>query len=83
MNENKNKTRPGDVTMLDLAHDNKCHINSKNGPAGAEEKAMGKLAEYLLIDQDIGDFRSGNEAILGSLVVSDGDTTGPNRFIKE
>ena len=76
-------TRPANVTMQDLAHEGICYVNSQNGPAGAEDKSMGSLAEYLLIDPKTGKFRPNNEAILASMIVADGDTTGPNRFIKE
>lgn len=72
-----------DITEDDLKHDGECSINSKHGPAVAEEHALEWLAEYLLIDPVTKKLRNDDEAILADLFVADGDTKGANRFINK
>eukprot|EP00986_Skeletonema_menzelii_P015095 scaffold11045_cov138-Skeletonema_menzelii.AAC.1 len=72
-----------DITEDDLKHEGKCYINSKHGPAVAEEHALEWLAEYLLIDPQTKKLRNDDEAILADLFVADGDTKGATRFINK
>lgn len=80
VNENK---RMEDITEDDLKHEGECHINTKHGPAVAEEYALESIAEYLLIDPETKKLRSDDEAILVDWFVADGDTKGAIRFIKK
>ena len=73
------KKRSEDITEDDLKHDGKCYINSKHGPAVAEEFALEKIAEDLLIDPVTGKLRPDDEAILVDWFVADGDTKGASR----
>jgi len=84
LNKISNQKRATDITSQDLEHPGKpCFKNSKHGPASAEEWAVKSLAEFLLIDPDTGKFRPDDEAILADFVIADGDTKGPNKFIKK
>ena len=65
-----------DITEDELKHEGTCYINSKHGPAVAEEHALEWLAEYLLIDPQTKKLRNDDEAILVDLFVADGDTSG-------
>ncbi|KAL7536484.1 hypothetical protein ACHAXR_007193 [Thalassiosira sp. AJA248-18] len=79
-----NKKRATDITAQDLDHPGKkCYVNSKHNPASAEEWALESLAKFLLIDPDTGELRPDDEAILVNHVIGDGDTKGPNKFIKK
>ena len=60
-----------------------CDRNTKHGPAVAEEYAMEKIAQHLLIDLNIGKIRPDDEAILGRQTITDGDTKGSKRLIEE
>lgn len=83
LNEDNGK-RAQDITAQDLSHPGKeCSRNSKHGPAGAEEWAVGSLAEFLLLDPDTKQFLPDDEAILANIIVADGDTKGPNKFIRK
>ena len=74
--------RAQDLDMSDLSHPGKkCYRTSKHGPASAEEYAVENLAQFLLIDPETGNFRPDDEAILANIIVADGDTKGPNKFI--
>ena len=59
-----------DITEDDLKHDGECSINSKHGPAVAEEHALEWIAEYLLIDPLTKKLRNdeiGNGTVLGGI----------------
>eukprot|EP00985_Skeletonema_marinoi_P018417 scaffold10289_cov75-Skeletonema_marinoi.AAC.1 len=78
LQENK---RADEITTEDLKHNGTCARNSKYSPAVAEEYALERIAEYLLIDPETGKLRPDDEAILVDCFVSDGDTKGATRFI--
>mmetsp|Transcript_1674 Transcript_1674/g.2723 ORF Transcript_1674/g.2723 Transcript_1674/m.2723 type:complete len:294 (-) Transcript_1674:121-1002(-) len=77
------KKRAEDIKEEDLKHDGQCYINSKHGPAVAEEYALESIAEYLLIDPVTKKLRPDDEAILVDWFVADGDTKGAIRFINK
>ena len=67
-----------DETSLDeLKHPNKpFYRNTKQTPATAEDPAMRNLGKCCIIDPDSGELQPDDEVILGSVVITNGDSKG-------
>ena len=67
--------RADEISIDELKHPDKpCYRNTKENPATAEEPAMRNIGKYCIVYLDSGKLFPDNEVILGSMVITDGDS---------